>query len=156
MKSLVAIFLAMVTTVVLMPSQAQTTEWTAGPITNLHVPAELILQHERLRNLTAIGNPAAVKVYGNLRMAFREVLTDRQDEKSVAAPASVQITYRNRLVAAATGYRLGGDFTHNGVFIESWDGGNSCDYTRWKLEFRGERMQLTETKRFPTKSCGNN
>lgn len=132
---------------------AQETEWTGGGGVVATVPVELIVQHERLRDFAQAGEPVLVKRYGPLRMAFHEV---GRAEGGSAVPASVLITYRNRLVAAARGYMIGGDFTHNGVLIESWDGGRACEYMRWRLEFSGERLDVTEARSLPVGDCAPN
>ena len=134
-------------------AHAQSTSWSEAPDTTLTVPAELILRHEQLRDFAPSGEPVVVKRYGRLRIEVRQVVTGTSGNEAVVTPASVQVTYRNRLIAAAQGYRLGGDFTHNGVLLESWDGGDSCEYTLWRLEFSGERLDLTETKRLPVGDC---
>ena len=71
----------------------------------------------------------------------------------IASPASIVVRLRNRLIAAALGYRLGGDIIHNGVVIEAWDGRDRCQYTQWRLRFAGERLELDEERLLQLQDC---
>ena len=152
-----------VTTVIMMlaawattvPGQAQSIEWTPVPNLAVQVPTQLILQQEKLRGFVPSGRPLRTQTYGPLVLEVREVVPvrDANGNIQVTEPATVTVHYRNRLVAAASGYRLGGDFTYNGVLIESWDGSTDCLFTRWRLEFAGERLRLAATETVPIDNC---
>ena len=129
---------------------AQDTDWTEPPAGGEPVEPELVLTHEGLRGFPVAGEPDDTKRLGALVVEVRAASGGGGE----ARPATVVVRYRNRLVAAATGYRLGADLTHNGVLVEGWGGGDGCDYTSWRLRFAGERMELADERRLAVAGCG--
>ena len=138
-------------------ANAQELQWSQAPETPRPTPATLLLEHEQLRDYEPTGRLVETLVHGPLSLEVREVIAATKDGKPVIAePASITVRYRNRLEAAATGYRLGGDFTYNGVLIESWNGSSACIFNRWRLEFAGERLRLTEHLTLAQEGCTAN
>lgn len=133
-------------------ARAQQLSWPQAPITGEPVAPALLLDHEKLRAYRPSGRLVATKRHGPLTLEVREAVA-ASGKDAPAAVASITVRLRNRLVAAATGYRLGGDFTYNGVQLEGWDGSGACTFLRWRLEFAGERLKLVEQQRLAQPAC---
>lgn len=130
-----------------LPAAAQQTEWTPEPAGRGAADVVLLLEHEQLRGYAPRGAVIRRERLGPL------VLEIRAGAPADAAPASLAVRLRNRLLAAAQGRRIGGDIIHNGVLIEAWDGRDRCEYTQWRLRFAGERLELDEAKRLRQRGC---
>ncbi|MBF2735751.1 MAG: hypothetical protein ISN26_06750 [Betaproteobacteria bacterium AqS2] len=129
-----------------LPAAAQQTEWSPEPLGGEAADVVLLLEHEQLRAYAPRGPVIRRERLGPLVLEIRAGAAD-------AAPASLAVRMRNRLVAAAQGRRIGGDIIHNGVLIEAWDGRDRCEYVQWRLRFVGERLALDEAKRLRQRGC---
>ena len=117
----------------------------------IRIAGALLLDYEQLRDFAPRSTAQRTR-YGPLSIEIRKV-TLNAATYAVTEPGSVLVRYRNRLVAAATGYRLGAFPTSNGVTIEHWDGGGTCSYTRWQLKFAGERLVLHDSSTVRSRDC---
>ena len=101
---------------------------------------------DELRRFVATGRPIRELVHGAMRIIIREGIFEESDggPGSLVEPASVEVSFRNRRLVAAKGYRLGADLAANGLKIENWNGDDGCAIRRWTLTFVGERLQLSD------------
>lgn len=127
-------------------------DWQRASAPGGNVPELVFVDHEELRAFKPTGRLVGTKERGPLVVEVREASHHATDG---AQPASIVVRYRNRLVAAASGYRLGSVLIGNGVVIESWAGTDDCAFSRWRLEFAGERMQVIAHERFRSPNCSN-
>lgn len=100
---------------------------------------------DELRRFVPSGKLSDRLLFGSLEIITRAgIYLSGADgrETLLDQPASVQIRFKNRLLAAAKGYRLGADFAQFDVYIENWNGMSGCAVRRWTLMFVGERLLL--------------
>lgn len=148
--------LALVLAVASCAAAAQETDinWQHRATAVLELPDQIIVDHTQLRAFAPSAEPTATKLRGSMAVAIHAgAYPDATTGEN--RPASITVRYRNRLVAAATGYRLGSAITDNGIVIESWSGSDDCAFIRWRLEFAGERMVIANTERFRSPNCRN-
>ena len=136
-------------------SLAQETIWSPAPPVNVTIPTKILLDYDDLRNFEPTGRLIETNEMGSLKIEVREIITSLNNvgEINITEPASIMIRYRNRLVAAASGYRLGGELTNNGIIIEVWDGINKCQFSKVVLNFAGERLKVTENNTIQVPKC---
>ena len=120
----------------------------------INITSNVFVEYDQLRNFVATGELIDTKNRGPLSVEIRNGVY-ANSEPVTYQPASIVIRLRNRLVAAATGYRLGSALSENGIIIDSWDGSKTCVFTRWELEFAGERMVITKQNKFRAPKCEN-
>ncbi len=130
---------------------AGTLTW-AQSLPAIQMDGALMLDHEQLRAFRVARAPDQVTTYGALAIEIRKAVM-HADTGLVSTAGSVAVKYRNRLIAAATGYRLGAFPTNNGVVIEHWDGNATCVFTRWQLKFAGERLVLDDDATLRDQNC---
>lgn len=145
---------SLVAILIVLPASAQETDlvWQQLQGRAIAVPEQILVDHEQLRNVDTSAAITATKQRGSMYVEIRDgQITDANE----FIPASIVVKYRSRVIAAATGYRLGSALTENGIVIESWAGTDNCAFTRWRLEFRGERLEVIATEKFRAPHCAN-